>query len=95
MALHIAAVFVNNFTNHLFKIGHDIIEENGFPFEVLKPLIAETVKKISFHNPADVQTGPAQRGDKNTIEKHLNFLEKTEYSEIYTVLTKKINPKMV
>ncbi len=95
VALHIAAVFVNNFTNQLFKNGQEIVEENGFPFEVLKPLIIETVRKIQNQNPADVQTGPAQRGDKNTIEKHLNFLKKTDYFEVYHVLTGKINPKMV
>ena len=45
-ALHVSAVFVNNFVNHLYQIGQEICEENHVPFEILKPLILETVEKI-------------------------------------------------
>jgi len=73
-ALHVAAVFVNNFTNHLYQIGQEICDEHRVPFEVLKPLIQETAEKINTLNPIDAQTGPAKRNDSNTIEAHLAFL---------------------
>ncbi|TMM31386.1 DUF2520 domain-containing protein [Polaribacter aestuariivivens] len=88
-ALHVAAVFVNNFTNHLYTIGNDICEENKVPFEILQPLIEETALKIKKLSPEKAQTGPAIRNDEQTIEKHLLLLNKTQ-QEIYKILTKSI-----
>ena len=74
--LHIAAVFVNNFSNHLFHIGATICEKENLDFEILKPLIQETVDKLKSGNPNEMQTGPALRKDQKTITTHLNYLEK-------------------
>lgn len=89
-ALHIAAVFVNNFVNHLYKIGADICEENAVPFDILYPLIEETVNKIALLSPEKAQTGPAKRKDMATIESHLSFLENNNQKEIYQILTQSI-----
>lgn len=88
-SLHVAAVFVNNFTNHLYKIGYDICQKNNVPFEVLMPLIEETSDKIKTVSPENAQTGPAKRNDKSTIENHLNLLSEKQ-KEIYKILTKSI-----
>ena len=88
-ALHVAAVFVSNFTNHLYKIGSDICAENGLPFNILKPLIAETANKVRLLSPEDAQTGPARRHDFKTIEAHLDFL-KADKREVYELLTQSI-----
>lgn len=87
--LHLAAVFVNNFTNHMYKIGEDICKEHLIPFEILHPLIQETAKKISELNPDEAQTGPAKRNDQKTIKNHLKLLDK-EQQEIYQLITKSI-----
>ena len=87
--LHLAAVFVNNFVNHLYHLGNDICEENNIPFEILQPLIAETAKKITNLSPFEVQTGPAKRRDTKTIEKHKAMLTESQ-EEIYTLLTNSI-----
>ena len=84
--LHVAAVFVNNFTNHLFKIGNDICEENNVPFEILHPLIQETAIKILSVSPDKAQTGPAKRNDEKTIKNHLTLLNQKQ-QEIYNILT--------
>ncbi len=89
-ALHVAAVFVNNFTNHLYKIGNDICREHQVPFDILKPLIAETAKKIMTLSPEQAQTGPAIRKDQKTIEAHELFLTDTHQSTIYKILTQSI-----
>ncbi|MBL7887831.1 MAG: DUF2520 domain-containing protein [Flavobacterium sp.] len=89
-SLHVAAVFVSNFTNHLYKIGSDICTEHQVPFEILKPLIAETAKKIQTLDPADAQTGPAKRNDTSTINKHLAILTDKNQKDIYKILTKSI-----
>lgn len=89
-ALHTAAVFVCNFTNHLYQIGYEICEANQLPFDILKPLIQETAQKIITLSPADAQTGPAKRNDTLTINKHLAFLTDENQKEIYKLLTKSI-----
>ncbi|WP_439128246.1 Rossmann-like and DUF2520 domain-containing protein [Polaribacter sp.] len=87
--LHVAAVFVNNFTNHLYQIGNDICQENDIPFEILQPLIDETSEKIKTLSPKKAQTGPAIRNDKKTIKNHLKLLEKQQ-QKIYKLITKSI-----
>lgn len=90
--LHLAAVFANNFTNHLFTIAEKILSEKNLPFDLLKPLIKETVKKIRTHSPAAVQTGPAKRKDNIILEKHLKILEKNPlYKKIYMDISESIH----
>lgn len=87
--LHIAAVYANNFVNHLYKIGYDICNEHDIPFEILHPLILETAQKVAINRPIEVQTGPAHRNDTKTINAHLKLLT-GEQKEIYQLLTKSI-----
>ncbi|WP_291097390.1 MULTISPECIES: Rossmann-like and DUF2520 domain-containing protein [unclassified Flavobacterium] len=89
-ALHISAVFVNNFVNLMYQIGNEICEENKVPFEILKPLILETVNKVMTLSPKEAQTGPAKRNDKQTIEAHLDFLSNENHATIYKILTQSI-----
>jgi predicted short-subunit dehydrogenase-like oxidoreductase (DUF2520 family) len=89
-SLHVAAVFVSNFVNHLYKLGSDICTEHNVPFEILKPLILETAKKVQVLPPNDAQTGPAKRKDTTTINKHLAILTDENQKEIYKMLTKSI-----
>ena len=88
--LHIAAVFVNNFTNHLFYLGQKICEDNALEFDLLRPLIAETIKKIKDTSPLIAQTGPAKRNDVNTMVKHLSFLKNEEHKNIYKAFSRSI-----
>ena len=89
-ALHISAVFVNNFVNEMYRIGNEICEENKVPFEILKPLILETVNKVMKLSPSAAQTGPAKRNDTQTIEAHLGFLSNENHATIYKILTQSI-----
>lgn len=88
-ALHVAAVFVNNFTNYMYKIGNDICKEHQVPFDILLPLIKETASKIETLLPEKAQTGPAIRNDKKTIKNHLDLLN-IEQQKIYKMITKSI-----
>lgn len=88
-ALHLAAVFVNNFTNHLYSLGAEICRKNEIPFDILKPLIRETVDKLESLTPLEAQTGPALRNDKQTISSHLKMLE-PEHQQLYKILTQSI-----
>lgn len=88
--LHLSAVIVNNFTNHLFTLSSNYLAKNNIDFDFLKPLIQETVNKISSKNPRENQTGPAKRNDIKTIEKHFSLIEDEELLDIYRILTKSI-----
>ena len=89
-ALHVAAVFVSNFVNHLYQIGNEICVKNDLSFTILKPLLLETANKIILLSPQEAQTGPAKRNDTQTINAHLTFLTDNNQKEIYKMLTKSI-----
>ena len=57
--LHLAAVFANNFGNHMLALAQQICEQNKVPFDLLKPLIAETFERLKMQSPRQSQTGPA------------------------------------
>ena len=86
-SLHISAVFVSNFANHMYQIGNALCEENNVPFAILQPLIEETANKIKTLTPTEAQTGPAIRKDEPTIQKHLEALENPIYKELYQKIT--------
>jgi len=75
LALHVSAVFAANFTNHLLCIAHQIMQQNDLPYEWLEPLVTETIKKNFELGPSEAQTGPARRGDLETLDSHYRFLE--------------------
>ena len=87
--IHVAAVFVNNFTNHMVTIAYNICEEHNVPFDILEPLIEETSQKIKNLTPKEAQTGPAKRNDIETIKNHLNLLSKSQ-QELYLKITQSI-----
>lgn len=88
--LHLGAVFVNNFTNHLYQISEEILAQRQLDFALLKPLLLETAQKIERMSPKEAQTGPAKRNDETTIEDHLELLEDDQHKDIYKTITKSI-----
>lgn len=88
--IHLAAVFINNFSNYLYYIGETLCKENSVPFELLHPLILETAQKVQSLSPREAQTGPARRGDKKSIQEHLSLLHKPVHTEIYKTFTQAI-----
>jgi len=91
LLIHIAAIFANNFTNHMISISNEIAGSNKIDFELFKPLIIETLDKITKINSIDIQTGPSVRNDKNTIKKHLKALKKyKDFAKIYSFVSKNI-----
>ena len=89
-ALHVAAVFVNNFTNHLYTIGEELCKTHKVPFSVLQPLIAETADKIKHLPPSAAQTGPAARGDQKILKDHLQYLTKESHQKLYQLISASI-----
>jgi predicted short-subunit dehydrogenase-like oxidoreductase (DUF2520 family) len=89
--LHISAVFACNFVNHFYTIASDILKSKNIQFDVLKPLILETAKKVQEMEPEKAQTGPAIRFDNNIIDAHLHELKDFgDYRELYKSISKSI-----
>jgi predicted short-subunit dehydrogenase-like oxidoreductase (DUF2520 family) len=74
LKLHVAAVIVSNFTNHLYSLAADYCGKEGLDFKMLQPLIEETALRLRYHHPGEMQTGPAIRKDIITLDKHLRIL---------------------
>jgi predicted short-subunit dehydrogenase-like oxidoreductase (DUF2520 family) len=90
-ALHVAAVFASNFTNHMLLISQEIMKDNKLSFDWLKPLIAEMINKSLSIGPENAQTGPARRGDLETLDKHIDFLKHDQaVTEIYKAISQHI-----
>lgn len=90
--VHLAAVFACNFANRMYALGERIVRRAGLDFDVLKPLIAETAAKAcGSRSPADVQTGPAVRHDRPTLERHAALLaDDADLQELYRHISKNI-----
>lgn len=86
---HLAAVFVNNFVNHLLHRAQVQLKESSLNWQLLSPLLEETIAKLDDYSAFDAQTGPARRSDQRTIETHFSMLSETDQS-VYSLLTKSI-----
>jgi len=90
--LHLSAVFANNFSNHMFALAEELCDENQLDFELLKPLISETGKKVMSIPPEAAQTGPARRHDYAVQEAQANELT-SDKKVIYELLSKSISSR--
>ena len=89
--MHIAAIFASNFTNHMYDISRQLMEDNGFDFQLLVPLIRETAAKAVETGPENSQTGPAKRKDLEVIARHLDLLKNNpETQDLYHRISKNI-----
>ncbi|GAA4467970.1 F420-dependent NADP oxidoreductase [Nibrella saemangeumensis] len=91
--LHLAAVFACNFSNHLLALAKDLTDAENLEFDLLKPLIAETFRKaMNAKHPAEVQTGPARRGDQTIMQMHTEYLaaHQPQWLPVYQPLSESI-----
>lgn len=87
---HLAAVWLNNFTNHMATISRSIIDENGLELQMMRPLLEETIQKLLHENPFDTQTGPARRGDERILATHRSLMQGTR-KEVYEIISRSIS----
>jgi predicted short-subunit dehydrogenase-like oxidoreductase (DUF2520 family) len=91
LKLHLAAVFCNNFSNHMMAVAQELLENSNLSFNHLKPLIEETARKISMIGPMKAQTGPAIRQNNELIGLHEQMLaDFPDYQKIYTFVSNSI-----
>ena len=89
--LHLSAVFACNFVNHMYSVATEILNQSDIPFDLLKPLIVETMQKAIDFDPQNAQTGPAVRNDQNIMLKHIELLkDNPEFEKIYRFVSESI-----
>jgi len=91
LVIHLAAVFANNFSNHMVHIAQQILEEQNLPTDILDPLLEETYMKIVSLGAGKTQTGPAVRDDQITLKRHIECLKThPEWEKLYTFMSREI-----
>ena len=90
--IHLSGVFACNFANAMYANAAEILAKEGLPFDIVAPVIEETAKKaVEVLNPAKTQTGPARRGDTQTLDRHRTMLgEECHKREIYDKISEDI-----
>ncbi|MBS1771995.1 MAG: DUF2520 domain-containing protein [Bacteroidetes bacterium] len=89
--LHLTAVLSNNFTNHLFTISEQLCKEHNLPFNILLPIIEQSVSRLHNASPYEQQTGPAKRNDEPTLQRQATMLsEHPQWQELYIKLSQSI-----
>jgi len=89
--IHLSAVMINNFVNHLIYVSEDLLLKENVDPEILQPLLLETIQKQINLGPFDAQTGPARRLDAQTLASHLDLLAQNKpYKAMYMAISKSI-----
>lgn len=90
---HASAVFASNLVIGLFNMSANMLEECGFNREdslkALMPLFIGNAEKIGKCALTDSLTGPIERNDTDTINKHLKVLNEEE-GQVYKILSKNL-----
>lgn len=91
LLIHLAAVFANNFSNHMILIAESLLKDRGLDPELLHPLLEETIGKIKETGAEKAQTGPAMRGDVSTMDRHRELLKDApDMEKLYTFISREI-----
>jgi predicted short-subunit dehydrogenase-like oxidoreductase (DUF2520 family) len=83
---HAGAAMASNFLVTLYRAAERLFDEAGAPPEALIPLMTRTIE-----NGFDL-TGPIARGDWETVDRHLNALDRTGLSPLYAALAEATRP---
>lgn len=88
--LHLSAVMINNFSNHLWHKAADFASSRQLDSSIFEPLLKETLRKFIEMGGEKAQTGPARRGDRETIKNHREMLGEGEMEVLYKYLSESI-----
>lgn len=90
--LHLAAVFANNFTNHCLALSEMLAEEAGLDGTLLRPIVAETLRKAAGMPAREAQTGPAARWDEAVMRRQRDALAAhPEAQAVYEAMSRSIH----
>ena len=92
--IHLAAVFTHNFSNHCLALSQQILDEEGLPKDLMRPLAEGLMEGAQSGNSFSLQTGVALRKDLGSQMKHIELLKgfsnNKELIEFYKFVSKHI-----
>lgn len=84
---HAAASIASNHVTGLVFQAIELLKEAGIAedtaYEMLRPLVCTNVESIFTSGCAGALTGPIERSDARTVQRHLEALEKSEWIQEY------------
>ena len=94
LKMHMLAAVTSNFPNHLYHLAADYCAAESIDFSIFYPLILETARSLERAHPAQLQAGPAFRGDTLTLEKHEQLLQNyPQLLALYEAITQSLLDK--
>lgn len=88
---HCAAATASNLVCGLADQSLELMERCGFSREealaALSPILIGNMEHTARRGPRDSLTGPVERNDVSTVEKHLDCLENKEERQLYILLS--------
>ncbi|MCR5793039.1 MAG: DUF2520 domain-containing protein [Lachnospiraceae bacterium] len=89
MLYHAAASLMSNHLMGLLKTSVDMLKESGFEeeqaYRLLEPLATNNLRNAFANGAAAALTGPIERGDIDTVRKHLSCMNE-EQKAVYRAL---------
>ena len=93
---HCAAAIASNLVVALISKSVDMLTECGFTPEnalsALTPLMTGNIRHIAEDGVINSLTGPVERGDAETVKKHLECFGSEDDKELYTLLSRLLIP---
>ena len=90
---HLAAVFASNLVTGLYRQATELMEECGlsrsFSRQALLPLFLGNANALALQGMAASLTGPIERADEITIQKHLEVMDE-DAKTLYQQLSRKL-----
>lgn len=88
--LHLVGVYCNNFVNHCCVKAQEILTSKNLPINVLDAIVHTTVAGIVGGDAKSAQSGPAMRGDRCTLQRHMDMLATDIDKQMYAAISKSI-----
>ena len=83
---HASASMISNLMIGLYEMSIQMLMDCGFSREdavaLTTPLVQNNIKALLHSSPEEALTGPIERGDTETVKKHLSVLTEAE-KEVY------------
>lgn len=90
MRIHCSAVIAHNFSNALLVWANAVLPKRYQKLKLWYPLLYQWCMALQDHAPETLQTGPALRKDKITLQHHINLISHQNLKVLYRNLTRLI-----
>lgn len=88
--IHLAGVLTSNFPIYLMEMAREELAKANLPLSITRQLMEASIEKAYKASPLDALTGPARRGDTETIARQALSIENKADKAAYEALSEAI-----